>query len=369
MKMTMKITIRLMAFFMSISVCFSQIDTVKQQKLNINHSGEFIIPLIYDEAEPFVYDIATVKKQGKWGVIDTFGKEILPCKYDYIGLNSDRNGIFAFGINGKSGLMRLDGTILLEPQYDIIRTKFDDGFWIYTKNGLDGLLSAAGKVLTPPIYDGWGPGFVHGFQSVRQNGLWGVIDKQGKIIAPCHYSELVAFYHIKDDGTQISVASERALVQINRKFGIIDTLGNTIIPIIYDGIKPLGANPNHSPANCDVNFYAVYSNHQVGVVDKNNKQVLPIAYDAVNLACNSSLFHIYKKRDELCGYATITGKILLEPSLKSAPCRYKEDKAITYKTRWGCEGVGKHPCDPMPLPCFQCEQECPDMEWLKAHGY
>lgn len=335
----------------------------------IDYSGKFVVAPIYDGAEPFGTGLATVQKQGLWGVIDTLGKEIVPCKYEYIALSFDKNEMCAFGINGKSGLMRLDGTILLEPKYDKIRNKFDDGFWIYTQNGLEGLISADGKVLTPPIYDGWNVGFARGHQGVRQNQLWGVIDKKGKTIAPCRYSGQVAFYHIKDDGSQQLAAAERGLAQIGRKFGIIDTLGNEVIPIIYDYVKPLGANPNHSPINCDVDFYAVYSNHLVGVVDKNGKIILPIAYEAINLGCNKTLFHIYKKRDELCGYATITGKILVEPSLKSVGCKYKEDKAITYKTRWGCEGVRGHPCDPIPLPCYQCEQECPDAEWLKAHGY
>ncbi len=59
------------------------------------------IAIRYEEAASFSYGLGTVKNGGKWGVIDTEGKEIFPC-------SSTRKPVF--GSNGKAGV-EVDGRL------------------------------------------------------------------------------------------------------------------------------------------------------------------------------------------------------------------------------------------------------------------
>ena len=45
---------------------------------------KIVIDCVFDDAEQFQDDLAVVKKNGKYGLINKYGKEIIPYKYDYI---------------------------------------------------------------------------------------------------------------------------------------------------------------------------------------------------------------------------------------------------------------------------------------------
>ena len=48
----------------------------------INSRNEYVIKAQYEEVYEFGRGFAQVKKNGKWGLIDTTGKTIIPCSYD-----------------------------------------------------------------------------------------------------------------------------------------------------------------------------------------------------------------------------------------------------------------------------------------------
>ena len=50
----------------------------------VNSKGEFVIPAEYDEMNFDGNGKILLKVEGKWGVYDTDGNEILPFEYDYI---------------------------------------------------------------------------------------------------------------------------------------------------------------------------------------------------------------------------------------------------------------------------------------------
>lgn len=61
-----------------------------------------------------------------------------------------------------------------------------------------------------------------GLSAACIRGLWGFINDDMKLVIPCQYSDVNNF---NDDG--------RAIVGKNRKYGIIDSKGETIIPLKY----------------------------------------------------------------------------------------------------------------------------------------
>jgi hypothetical protein len=72
----------------------------------------------YDQASPFRNGVAVVQVDGKWGVINQKGIEVIPPKYDRIG--DFENGFAKMRVRGFNGLSNLKGELLIRPDYEYI---------------------------------------------------------------------------------------------------------------------------------------------------------------------------------------------------------------------------------------------------------
>ena len=70
--------------------------------------GKTVIEIVYDSAYNFSEGLAAVKRNGKWGFINTFGEVVVPCKYDEVdssykggcGRLTKGQEVFVFDCNG-----------------------------------------------------------------------------------------------------------------------------------------------------------------------------------------------------------------------------------------------------------------------------
>lgn len=72
----------------------------------------------YDEATEFQHGVAVVQVNGRWGIINRRGIEIIPPKYDKI--ETFENGYAKVRIEGFTGLSSLDGQLIVKPNYEYI---------------------------------------------------------------------------------------------------------------------------------------------------------------------------------------------------------------------------------------------------------
>ncbi|TXB61591.1 WG repeat-containing protein [Phaeodactylibacter luteus] len=72
----------------------------------------------YEQATEFQHGVAVVQVNGKWGIINQKGIEIIPPRYDKI--ERFENGYAKVRIQGFSGLADLDGKVLVQPDYEYI---------------------------------------------------------------------------------------------------------------------------------------------------------------------------------------------------------------------------------------------------------
>ena len=95
----------------------------------------------YEKAGKFENGIAVVKSEGRWGIINQKGIEIIPPKYDKI--EEFENGYARVRISGFSGLTNLKGELLVQPDYEYIsyageglfRVEKDDKIGYYNMEG------------------------------------------------------------------------------------------------------------------------------------------------------------------------------------------------------------------------------------------
>jgi hypothetical protein len=279
---------------------------------------------------------AKVKKDGSWGLISIAGKVVIPCIYDeiyefdykktsrmegpYIEFLDHGGETAVVKKNGKWGLVNTKNEVLAECIYEEFYIPdvqlFYENRAAAQKNGLWGFLNERGKPVSSFIYEEVGsnhletPQFISTFYGgmvvVKKDGKWGVIDSEGK--------EKISFIY---DYISIFV-TEKAIAQKNGKWGYINKSGDEVIPVIYDEIKwfEMGLCPVKkdglwgflneksefvvTPMYDDIftpdevsvdggiwffsqdGYCAVKKNGKWGLVDKDNNIVVSFEYDGIN---------------------------------------------------------------------------------------
>ncbi|MES2800363.1 MAG: WG repeat-containing protein [Bacteroidota bacterium] len=190
----------------------------------------------YDLIELFENGTANVTFEGKWGAIDTNGKEIIPLVYD--------------------GIMSVYG----------------EKYSFFTKANKMGLLDKQGKILVPASFDE-----IFYIQSnrlgVKIGGLWGVIDEKGNEIIANQFEEI------------FTTVNNIAIVSRDGKSGLVDILnGEILLACTYDYIDSYNASSASS--------FAVMSDLGWGVYNiKQAKEVLACTHDFVEIL-NDKLFSV-----------------------------------------------------------------------------
>lgn len=203
-------------------IVFTQYVEVPNGKMQcsglIDSTGKVLLPAVYWEIGTFYNNITTVKKDNKWGLINCSGELLCPIIYDRFD-QLHRNFIEVTS-NGKLGLLDLSGKVIIEPNctylvwYDSLihygtenneffifdfklgatyKHNFGklmpqvNGLSFYVKEKKYGLVSSKGKLLISAQFDK-----VHGYRNnralVEQNGKFGLIDENGKIVKTVNYT-------------------------------------------------------------------------------------------------------------------------------------------------------------------------------------
>ncbi|MDQ3536447.1 MAG: WG repeat-containing protein, partial [Bacteroidota bacterium] len=88
----------------------------------IDSQGNELLPAVYERMEK-IYDapeLLKVKKGDRWGVTTKRGAVVVKTEYDDIRFSSSRKAHVDITKNGKMGLLKWDGTVLVPPIYDRI---------------------------------------------------------------------------------------------------------------------------------------------------------------------------------------------------------------------------------------------------------
>lgn len=206
-------------------------------KMGLKHlDGNVVVPGEYDIIQNYSEGMAAVCKGNRWGYVDSYGNNIIPCLY-HSRLFYDNGVMDGWGEYGAP-----------DEAND-----FHEGLVMIMKNGKAGFLDKQGKVAIPFLYER-AKDFAEGFAAVKKAGKWGFINKEGKNVIPCQYDKVASF--------------REGLVAVvkNGKSGYINTKGKEIVPFIYD--KPEDWEPLH---DFHEGLAVVRKNGACGYVDKKGK--------------------------------------------------------------------------------------------------
>jgi len=161
-----------------------------------------------------------IKKDGKYGFIDSRGRIRIANRYDDI--QNFQEEMAAIKINGKWGFINHQERIVVQPAYEEV-TPFKKGFSIVRQKGLSGLIDKTGKIILPVRYQSLE---VLPNQRIRilQDGVYGLSTADGHMILNPRYEMLEDL----DNGFVI--------VARDQKYSLLTLQGLSIIPMIYDSL-------------------------------------------------------------------------------------------------------------------------------------
>ena len=148
--------------------------------------------------------------------------------------------------------------LMLEKGFDEVYFDFPAKPVLVVKDELEGLYSRSGKEIVPPFYDEIDPLFFTPLLCTKKNGLYGFLDEDGEElfkpifvdVNPIFFDPLIliqenllyGFINRKGEVVQQPMFdmvwndSENYRVERNGDWGVIDTSGILIIPMVFDTI-------------------------------------------------------------------------------------------------------------------------------------
>ena len=196
------------------------------------------------------YGLKVIKRNNKFGVLDHENKILIPPIYSHIWFRID--GYLLVSLNGKMTLFTTYGVQLLPFKYDNISSS-NHGLMCVSSNGKWGILNSQFQEIVPTIYDHCI--ITEGYMTpilVKRNNKWGLVSSEtGELISPPIYDnigntgvyDLFEFPELPADDIRLKTPFFNfglASVQINGKWGFIDTKGEIKIPPVWDSVSELG---------------------------------------------------------------------------------------------------------------------------------
>jgi hypothetical protein len=218
-------------------------------------SKKLTIPCEYSSIEKAGdLNFFTVKKDGKYNIVDINNKPLFKNWYDNLYIPSGGKKNFIVTLNNKMGIIDRNENLVVPIEYiNIESTPYKDGSYLaQDKTGKFGCISLDGRITLPFKYSNiekvdYGSTNIIA-KTQDKCGIVRINDGMPYEIATCDYNN-------------ISSENEIFIVEKDNKFGMLDQFGDKITEIIYDkieGILKSGSYRSNSKlyvANKDGNYF------------------------------------------------------------------------------------------------------------------
>ncbi len=227
---------------------------------------------------------------GKMGIIDYSGKILVDTSCTDVKF---QNGYFIFRKNGRWGLVSAKGKVILDPDYDVITIADNNVFKVYQEQHW-GLANSKGKVIYGPSAQNID--YVNRIAKIYDNKKLIIleIDEGGNEIDRSEYENVGTIninnkYNTIDNFRNYSMKPLRMLRNkgwfldtLKNRWGLMDTLGNVVIPPMYKNIE-VNDTIHLTMVSRVVTDAAKNRVLKYGIIDHENyKTVAPVMYDFIS---------------------------------------------------------------------------------------
>lgn len=263
-------------------ICTYDVDdttgTYKTKALNKNNEEIFtqyeqILPIEnFDENENLWYeqDVLKVMQNGKYGLINLNGKQILPCEYDNITVIQGIENSLIIEKNGQKGLCNDSGSVLIEPQYTEIKNlgeTYKDGYITVNSEGKYGVISATKQQILENKFDEIKQTYLGSNYLVIEGGKEKLVNSSGETLIENGFDD------IKSNTTR------GVIFVLNNLYGEMSTSGEILIEAKYQDLKQVKEG-----------IYIAKQNDKYGIIDESIQEKLPFSYTGITYNDKANLF-------------------------------------------------------------------------------
>lgn len=313
--------------------------------------GTVIAPNIYKYVDSFHGQYCKVAlDDGKWGLIDRTGHNVVPCKYNDVDYPSE--GRIKVISGDRYGYCDMNGNMVIAANYPQaglfsegvapVMVVIDSLFTAWT------FIDTTGKELLPRVFEQLYP-LSEGYAVARRYERWGIIDRDGHEMLPYIYEMITRNgYGIFFAGDEAGMAlfdytfkpltkfeyfslgdfsnSRLPVVKADMQ-GFLDRSGNEVIPCKYD----------------EVSFFRmgramVRIDQLYGIIDTNGDIVLPMEYENKVPHGDKYQYHdslaLVEKGGKL-GFVDLDGKLVIPMYFEQAYHFSEGLASVRYHGMWG----------------------------------
>lgn len=233
----------------------------------------------FDEFNNLWYEdnVLLVKKDGKYGLIDFKGNELLKCEYSEIySLKGIKNSLITKK-DDKIGLVDNIGNTIIPNSYDEIKALgdiYEDGF-IVKKDGNYGVINWDKSVALETKYDDIKAIYGNNRYVVNDDDTWEIIDASGK-----------KYLEDKFDDVK-SINGDNVIIKEDDKYGVVALDGTTKLETKYDELTFTFSDN-----------YIAKENGKYGIIDITGKVQLPFEYTSLFYRKDADFFEGNKREVE-----------------------------------------------------------------------
>ncbi|QIX61297.1 WG repeat-containing protein [Hymenobacter sp. BT18] len=154
-----------------------------------DHSRRLVLPLQYEEAGPFVEEVAWVRQNGLYGYIDGGGNPITPVHFTKA--STFYKGRATVELQGETFDIDATGRRLTTPPEPAPEEDYLSLGDLVRQQGKVGFRFTVGSAVVPAEYDEIREDYRQ-LLFVRQGNKWGVLNRKGKLTLPLQLDTIVA---------------------------------------------------------------------------------------------------------------------------------------------------------------------------------
>ncbi|NQY12149.1 MAG: WG repeat-containing protein [Flavobacteriales bacterium] len=288
--------------------------------LFINKAGEQIFSQQFQSVESYIDTVAIAKLDGKKGLINLNGETLVDFKYDKI-FSTNEPGVYIVRKKGKYGLISSSAEKITPLRYDKLLT-FSEGRVAFRKDNKYGYLDNQGNVIVENIYLK-ADEFSEGKARVKIQGKYGFVNIEGTEVVAPQYTYAKSFHegravvgmrsrqHVINDSFE-AITSTKANVKISNfnEGKAVVTSGKSLNHYINSKGEKLYCKIFSNATNFVNNKAMIKINGKWTVMDNNGLLLMMPIYDNIDVSEDGS---VIVSSNESYGIANLEGKIIIEP--------------------------------------------------------
>lgn len=229
----------------------------------------------YDEQHSIWYEegVLKVKQNGKYGLINYKGKEILPIEYDEIATLKGVQNSLIIQKNELVGLCNNEGNIIISPEYKEIKAVDKDykaGYIVINQQDQYGIIDFDKKVILETKYQEIYPIKANGMYHVKQDGVQKLVDKTGKTLVENKFDTI----------KEVNLANE-IIFSKNNQYGIMQIDQTEKVAPQYQELSYTSSN-----------YYIAKKEGKYGIIDSNNEIKVPFEYPQITYRKEADFFEL-----------------------------------------------------------------------------